>query len=239
MEKSKYNLRNVASRVEDLHSSVNQELSQLRCEIMGVQSQATGDSQKTTQCGNSSSVDINYDIIIKKIDSLQTKLNSEIENIKRDMEKILHPLSEAVESCTQKLNSKSIVLYGLEDKNNNIYDSVSELFTSKIGCAVNSKSDISACYRIGKNVSGKPRPIVIEFVRKWKRDEVFSQKSKLKGMKIMMVELLTKTRLEWFSIIRKKFGKNCWTFNGEIYVILNDKKVHVRDKTVLEQVLSA
>lgn len=242
MDRSKYNLRKVSSRVADLHASVEEELSVLRSQVAQVKSQVQTDvaviPKATESAIESPDVTNNCNILINKIELLHEKLNAEIQIIKCDIDKALDQLNYAVESQIQKTYNRNVIVYGLQEQGEkNIYESARELFSSKVGCQVE-KSDISFCYRMGNKVNGKIRPLVVEFVNKWKRDEVFSNKSKLKGTKIMIVEMLTKSRIELFSMVRKKYGHKCWTHNGEVFISNDTKVIRVKDKQSFDKYIA-
>lgn len=91
------------------------------------------------------------------------------------------------------------------------------------------RNDISDCYRYGKVDVNRPRPVVIEFVRVLKRGEVFRNKSAFKGTKVVISEFLTKRRHSLFREARKRYDKNCWTVNGNVYVNVNGSKRVIKD----------
>lgn len=63
---------------------------------------------------------------------------------------------------------------------------------------------------------------MVEFTNRWKKDEVFVNKSKLRGTKVMCTEFLTRTRYEIFQKCIAVYKKQCWTRNGVIVVLLKD-----------------
>lgn len=232
----------MAFRVDNLRLSVEEELTTLRSQVAKVKSQA-GDvldanpqGGGTPVCVEFPNVTVDCDSIFNKIDLLQERVNSEILIIKCDIDKALDQLSEMVDSHAQKSNANNVIIYGVEERDEGcVYDSIQQLFTSKLQCRVD-KSDVNSVHRIGRKVNGKTRPLVVEFMRKWQRDEIFKLKSKFKGTKIVMVEMLTKQRLELFGLVRKKYGPKCWTHNGEIFLSIEDRIVHIKNKSSLDKV---
>ena len=70
------------------------------------------------------------------------------------------------------------------------------------------------------------RPIIIKFSAYRKRQEIFSNKKKLKGSDLLLTENLTKTRMHLLTKAREIVGvKNCWTVDGRIVAIRRDKKI--------------
>ena len=70
------------------------------------------------------------------------------------------------------------------------------------------------------------RPIIIKFSTYRKRQEIFSNKKKLKGSGLVLTENLTKTRMHLLAKAKEIVGvKNCWTVDGRIVAIRRDKKI--------------
>ena len=64
-------------------------------------------------------------------------------------------------------------------------------------------------------------PIIIKFLRKTQRNEVYPKKQLLKGTKMIITESLTKRRLQLLEKARTAFN-NCpvWSWKGEVYCVL-------------------
>ena len=73
--------------------------------------------------------------------------------------------------------------------------------------------------------SKKGTPIIIKFLRKTQRNEIYRKKRLLKGTKMIITESLTKRRLQLLEKARTAFN-NCpvWSWKGEVYVFHNNKK---------------
>nr|XP_018670520.1 uncharacterized protein LOC108950143 isoform X1 [Ciona intestinalis] len=68
-------------------------------------------------------------------------------------------------------------------------------------------------------------PIIIKFVRRMVRNDVYAQKRNLKGTGMAMTESLTSRRLQIVEKAKASFGfRNVWTANGTIYVTHNNKR---------------
>ncbi|KAJ8709376.1 hypothetical protein PYW07_009202 [Mythimna separata] len=84
-------------------------------------------------------------------------------------------------------------------------------------------TDITACHRLGTNTS-KPRPLLVRFESRIVRNEVWRNKSKLKGSGLTLSEFLTKPRHEIFMNARKQYGiHKCWTSDGKVIIQVSDK----------------
>nr|CAB3263288.1 uncharacterized protein LOC108950143 [Phallusia mammillata] len=84
------------------------------------------------------------------------------------------------------------------------------------------KSDIDIAHTLP---SKKGTPIIIKFVRRTIRQEVFNNKRNLAGSGMVITESLTKKRLALVQRCREKCGeRSTWTINGNVYVFHENKK---------------
>ena len=74
--------------------------------------------------------------------------------------------------------------------------------------------------------SKKGTPVIVKFIRRTQKNEVYRKKRLLKGTKMIITESLTKRRLQLLEKARLEF-KQCpiWSWTGEIFVFHNNKKV--------------
>ena len=103
------------------------------------------------------------------------------------------------------------------------------IVTANVGVQL-TKADIKRAHRLGKvPANGKPRPIIARFKLMHKRNEVYSNKKKLKGQKLLITENLTQLRVDALKSARAKYGdRKVWTTEGRIYAKdENDKKVTI------------
>lgn len=104
-----------------------------------------------------------------------------------------------------------------EDTNKIVIETLKEQLN--IDCTVN---EISRSHRVGKVVSGKPRQIIVKFVRHDTKASVMRKRKLLKEKKsnIFVNEDLTKGRMEVIkSLINKKeIIQKFWTVDGTIHV---------------------
>ena len=162
----------------------------------------------------------------------QTDMMSKIALMQQEPKNSLDDVSQ------RKLN-QNILIYGLqENTDEDLFSVVAALFKNKLRIDV-SKNEINCCYRFGKKSAtekqgrsspvenSKCRPVVVEFVCLWKRDEIFASKSKLKNSKIIFVEMSIKEKLDLFKVVRQKYKNACWTIKGNIKVYINNKIIQV------------
>ena len=78
--------------------------------------------------------------------------------------------------------------------------------------------------------SKKNTPVIVKFIRRTQKNEVYRKKRLLKGTKMIITESLTKRRLQLLEKARLEF-KQCpvWSWKGEIFVFHNNKKKVIDD----------
>ena len=60
--------------------------------------------------------------------------------------------------------------------------------------------------------------VIVKFLRRSQRNYIFSQKRLLKGKQMIIIESLTKRRLQFLEAARDVFGwRSVWSFNGHVY----------------------
>ncbi|CAH1641859.1 unnamed protein product [Spodoptera littoralis] len=92
-------------------------------------------------------------------------------------------------------------------------------------------SDIKRCHRMGRTTR-KARPILVKLHSVVLRDNIWHDKTKLKGTGITISEFLTKTRHSVFMSARDRFGvSQCWTRRGTVFV-LDSRGIRHRVSTV-------
>ena len=88
--------------------------------------------------------------------------------------------------------------------------------------------------------SNKGTPIIVKFLRRTQRNEIFSKKKILKGTKIILTESLTKRRLQFLEKTRQAFDRcPVWSWKGDIYVFYNSKKVKINDFSDIPELLTS
>lgn len=178
--------------------------------------------------------------LLRRFEEFETSIKNNIKNLQSQIDIIRNNNDKLVKNMDyelQKQNSSKIIIYGCPEKNNeNILTDIAKLFSEKLHVNVE-KSEIYDCYRLGtlKTPKGnttdkpRPRPIVIEFLTMWKRNEVFYQKSSLKGSQIVLSDVLTPVRFKLFQEAKKLFQRDCWVRNGKIIINKNNKLHQICD----------
>lgn len=122
------------------------------------------------------------------------------------------------------LRKKVLLLHGVpEEQNTSPLAKVTSIFSNQMGLADFSSNLIETCYRLGNN-KGKPRPILLRFCDLQSRQQIWENKTALKGSGYTISEFLTKSKHQVFMEARKHFGiKNCWSADAKIMILLPDK----------------
>ena len=100
-------------------------------------------------------------------------------------------------------------------------------------------NDIDICHALPSKKSKKP--IIIKFVRRTIRNQVFARKKNLKStdpnVKLLITESLTKRRLRLVEEARKVFQfRNMWTPNGTVYCSFKKHKHVIDDFSDIEKI---
>ncbi|CAG9818890.1 unnamed protein product [Phaedon cochleariae] len=177
-----------------------------------------------------STSDSALDELWKKVEEFEKDVKTTISQFKTDINTKFRQMEATVDNHLQKSNNKSLIVHGIPENDNNgsVLVIVMELLQSKFKIHVE-KRDFSDCYRLGKKSIDrkKPRPIAVQFVNKWKRDEVYFKKRMLKGSQLFVTELLTKPRLQLLQDCQR-LGERAFSLNGNIFVQQDDEKQLIR-----------
>ncbi|KAJ8729554.1 hypothetical protein PYW08_001664 [Mythimna loreyi] len=119
---------------------------------------------------------------------------------------------------------KILLLHGLsEDRNTDPTAGFLAVVSEHLNMVQVASKDLTACHRLGSNTS-RPRPLLVRFESRIVRNEVWRNKTKLKGSGLTLSEFLTKPRHDTFMNARKHYGVHkCWTSEGKIVVRVSDK----------------
>lgn len=99
-----------------------------------------------------------------------------------------------------------------------------------MGVAVD-ESEIEDCFRIGKFIQGKTRPILVKFARLDIKRNIYKIKKMLKGSGIVIREDLTANRVKIIKLLLEKMNGTdgmVWTIDGNIFAKVgeNIRKIH-------------
>lgn len=153
-------------------------------------------------------------------------LNQQLSEIKKEFEEFKKNASDNEVRYQQKINnleqntrSKNISVFGFkEQKGENTEMIVIDFFNSKLGTKI-TPSEIDRCHRVGKQVNGRSRLIIVKFTNYKQRMDVLSKKKSLKGTGVSIKEDLTYENLNKYTEASEKYGyKNTWTKNGRVIV---------------------
>ena len=213
------NLKELNARVEELAGHFEKGFSELKTAVnVGTSSQ---DQVSFKQ-------DLN-----NKLLQFEQSIRSSLLQIKSDIDRLSNEV-EIIKTKVSKFyvnkNNNAILIHGMEENNSDVYDAIIQLFAKNLNVEVK-KHDINHCYRLGQKKDHKKcRPIVVEFVNRWIRDQLFYSKKKLKGSKIIITEMLTADVLALFKEVRVIMGNSAWSHGGTVFVLLNGKKTAVRSE---------
>ena len=173
------------------------------------------------------------------VDLISNKFD-DFERDRLEKEKIIKDLKEEVTYLRGKVDDITVetdrqeqysgrnypLTHGIpENKNENTNDLAMGAIDTKMDIKITA-NDIDRTHRIGKLKSnGKPRPVIIKFVRYNDRKKVFSSKKFLKDSGVSITESLTAFRMKKLPNARETFGfRKVWTVDGRIFYSENDSQ---------------
>ncbi|CAH0552519.1 unnamed protein product [Brassicogethes aeneus] len=220
----------------ELDSRVNAIDSKLTDGISALKSELTQLKQK----GSKSAVN-NYDYLQKRIEDFEAEMKSCFNELKLAIEKNSTENELFKDKYFRNIYGNSLIFHGI--KNNSGKEDLQKEMCNVIA-TYNlmenfTPSNINYCYRMSaKNNVIKTTTVVVNFVNKWVRDSIFQLKRNLKGSKIFIAEMLTKDKLDLLTLVKEKFeAKQCWTYNGEVFVLKNNQKTKITCETDVYKIL--
>ena len=82
-------------------------------------------------------------------------------------------------------------------------------------------------------------PVIVKFLRRTLRNEVYAKKRALKGKGMVITESLTRRRLQLVEAAREAFAwSSVWTFKGDVYSLVKGKKQMIRHINDIAQMRS-
>lgn len=167
--------------------------------------------------------------------SISEKFNKEVESLREEninlirkiekQDEIINSLSNKVEKHEQIIRRKNVRLYGLKENDNEICLEVAlDVLNTKMKLAVK-KEDIEYCYRFGKRLKDKSRPLLIKFNTAYSKNLVYNNKKLLKNSRIVIREDLTANQLNLLKLSLEKVGTNgrVWSNFGTVFIKFNDE----------------
>lgn len=163
------------------------------------------------------------DDFLKKFGDFEATVRENILNIKSDID----ALSRSQETIIKKVEyneylsyKHDIIIHGIPEEENDyagLLNKILEILNNKFKAKL-TKNDLDFTTRIGKK-GDKIRPVLVGFLQRWKRDNIYSMKKTLKGSGLFMCEWLPKSVLDLLKKARNLFGNNSWVnHNGSVFV---------------------
>lgn len=215
----------VDSKMADLEAKFQQGLQSLRADY---------------QISRSSDTDRHSDAFEEKLRKFEADIRRSIEEIKSEIKVVkggFEEIKRAEEKRLRIANSNALIIKGLPERDGaDLIEEVCGLISSKVKVNI-LKPDINNCFRLGKhdNRSSKCRPVVVKFTCKWKRDEVFFSKKRLKGSEFIISEFLTRSSNNLLLRAKNQLGgRNVWTARGNVVALHNNRKILIRSDDDLQ-----
>lgn len=136
--------------------------------------------------------------------------------------------TKAMNDLQQYSRRMNLRVYKIPEENKeDCSKKIANIITEKMGVSV-TESDIDVAHRSG--IKGdKPRPILVRFKTRSKRDEVFQNKSRLKNKGVAVGEDLTKANYDLLNNAYKHSATlSTWSNNGKIWAkLINGKTLQI------------
>jgi len=175
------------------------------------------------------------DALSKHLASVEAK----VENILMKLETYEDKLDE----LEQYSRSNCLVVHGTNIKTSKNYhsyvDAVISVLNDKLPLSYDiCPKDIDILHPLPPNKKGQI-PVIIKFIQRSIRNEVYAKKSSLVKTGITITESLTKRRLDLLKYAQAKLGfRNCWTSKGNIYCSIDGIKHSINNFHDIKALLS-
>ena len=194
---------------EEIKSEIKDDLtkfkSELNSQVLDMKNTADFISGKYDKVNNTANLALDKS---EKLQHENLKLQTEIEELKL-----------VADEAEQYSRRNCLILTGVpEVQKENTDDIVKDVAQKWLNVQLDTRS-IDRSHRLGKKtLHGKPRPIIVKLCNYHDKEKMYQAKKNLKGTKIMIVESLTKRRLELLKRAKETFGAtNVWTLDGKIF----------------------
>jgi hypothetical protein len=181
-----------------------------------------------------------YESLSFDVSSANEKIE-ELKSLQRNLADQCGKLHDNLDELEQYGRRNCLIIHGVPEKQDeNTDNEVLNIFNNKLQINVKAE-DLDRSHRLGRNrqVSSRPRPIIVKFARYNKRTEVFRSKKKLKASGVSISESLTIKRYDLYMAAQKHpLIKSTWTLDGRIICLLtNNKKIVVQTKIDLQKIV--
>lgn len=228
MGSTKPTVKELDSRMSDLHKYFQSELTKFREEIENAKTPEVVADGKENGLEN---LRHKFDFFEAAVKNEMKCLQSQVNKLKTDNEKI----NLKLDGVTQYNYRNNLLIHGIkETRDEDLYVEVRNIFKNKLNVNLD-KHEINLCYRYGKrpDSNNKSRPVLISFLHGWKRNEVFGNKKQFKGSNLMCTEHLSPLRYNLFKEVRNRFGRNCWTKDCKIGFVYNNSTHYITTRDQL------
>lgn len=152
-----------------------------------------------------------------------TRLKNDVIDLRTKLREIDDNVTDRSDELEQYQRRNNLRIFGISESQDEDTDAlVVQLCRDKLGFEL-PKDAICRSHRIGKQPppapdgSKRPRPIIVRFIGYRHRQQMFSDKKKLKGTGVTVREDLTARRMEVLRAAVAKHGqRNTWTLDGRV-----------------------
>lgn len=170
---------------------------------------------------------ISLEDIYTLIQSGNSILSNKIDNVKKDLESLASSVKSEIVQINQKINSleeenkllldrlkkterlqkkNNLILYGIKEREIEgaevLIKSVTDIFHNNLGITLD-QTHFSNCFRLGKKTE-KPRPILLELLSYFKKQDILKKRAHLKGTGVFISEdLIPEERAERRFLVNK------------------------------------
>ena len=205
----KTNMEKLLQMKEEIKSEIKDDLtkfkSELNSQVLDMKNTADFISGKYDKVNNTANLALDKS---EKLQQENLKLQTEIEELKL-----------VADEAEQYSRRNCLILTGVpEVQKENTDDIVKDVAQKWLNVQLDTRS-IDRSHRLGKKtLHGNPRPIIVKLCNYHDKEKMYQAKKNLKGTKIMIVESLTKRRLELLKRAKETFGAtNVWTLEDRIF----------------------
>ncbi|KAJ8246345.1 hypothetical protein GJAV_G00266670 [Gymnothorax javanicus] len=141
----------------------------------------------------------------------------------KKVESVLRKQDFRIDELEQYSRRDNVVIRGIPEEEGEDTNETIKKVGEAIGVNIED-IDISVSHRFGRSQNGKPRPIVVKFVRRDTRTKVMQAKKNLRGSSeykgVFIDEQLTPLRAKLFSLVKNDADtERVWTVDGKICCI--------------------
>ena len=194
---------------EEIKSEIKDDLtkfkSELNSQVLDMKNAANFISGKYDKVNNTANLAPDNS---EKLQKESLKLQTEIEELKL--------VADMAEQCSRR---NCLILTGIPEVQRENTDAIVKDVVQKwLNVQLDIRS-IDCSHRLGKKVlHGKPRPIIVKLCNYHDKEKMYQAKKNLKGTQIMIVESLTKRRLELLKRAKEAFrATNVWTLDSKVF----------------------